>query len=279
MCNITGPKKHKSQAFIINWKNSVIVTLFHALAIVALFYFSWKNLVVLLVLNWMVASLGIGIGYHRLLTHRSFKTPKWLEYLLTALGTLAIQDGAIKWVATHRIHHAHTDIENDPHSPRDGGYWSHVGWILRGKAQEHDAATFARYVPDLMKDKIHVALTRHYYISSIILGAVLMAFGGWSMMLWGIFLRTVIGWHSTWVVNSVTHLWGTKRFKTGDDSTNNGLIAFFSFGEGWHNNHHAFPSSARHGLKWYEFDVNWLTIRLFEKMRLAKRVRVIQTND
>ncbi len=275
MCNIIGSTKTEPQSFIINRKNSAIIIGFHALAIVALFYFSWQNLILLLVLNWLVASLGVGVGYHRLLTHRSFKTPKWLEYILTMLGTLAIQDGAIKWVTTHRIHHAHTDIENDPHSPRDGGYWSHVGWVLRGKAQEHDTTTSARYVPDLMKDKFHVALSRHYYISSIILGAVLLACGGWSMMLWGIFLRTVIGWHSTWLVNSVTHLWGTRRFQTRDDSTNNGLIAFFSFGEGWHNNHHAYPTSARHGMAWYEFDVNWLTIRLFEKLGLAKRVRVV----
>ena len=116
----------------IHLKNTAIVVSFHALAIVALFYFSWQNLIVLLILNWMVASLGIGIGFHRLLTHRGFKTPKWLEYGLTILGSLAIQDGAIKWVATHRIHHAHTETERDPHSPREaGGFWAHAGWIMR----------------------------------------------------------------------------------------------------------------------------------------------------
>ncbi|HEX8195072.1 MAG TPA: fatty acid desaturase [Pyrinomonadaceae bacterium] len=259
----------------IHLKNTAIVVSFHALAIVALFYFSWQNLVVLLILNWMVASLGIGIGFHRLLTHRGFKTPKWLEYGLTILGSLAIQDGAIKWVATHRIHHAHTETEKDPHSPREaGGIWAHVGWIMRGTAQEHDAATLSRYVPDLLKDRFHVALARYYSVPTIILGLILFAAGGWTMVLWGIFLRTVVGWHETWLVNSATHLWGTRRFETNDDSTNNPVVGFLAFGEGWHNNHHAHPVSARHGLKWYEFDMNWLTIKLFEKLGLAKQVKV-----
>ena len=259
----------------IHLKNTAIVVSFHALAIVALFYFSWQNLIVLLILNWMVASLGIGIGFHRLLTHRGFKTPKWLEYSLTVLGSLAIQDGAIKWVATHRIHHAHTETEKDPHSPRGlGGVWAHVGWIMRGTAQEHDAPTLSRYVPDLLKDRFHVALARYYSVPTIILGLILFAVGGWTMVLWGIFLRTVVGWHETWLVNSATHLWGTRRFETNDDSTNNPIVGFLAFGEGWHNNHHAHPVSARHGLKWYELDMNWLTIKLFEKLGLAKQVKV-----
>jgi stearoyl-CoA desaturase (delta-9 desaturase) len=262
----------------IHLKNTVIVVSFHALAIVALFYFSWQNLIVLLILNWMVASLGIGIGFHRLLTHRGFKTPKWLEYGLTVLGSLAIQDGAIKWVATHRIHHAHTETEQDPHSPRErGGFWAHAGWILRGDAQEHDAATIARYVPDLLKDSFHVRLARYYAVPSIILALLLLAIGGWTMVLWGIFLRTVVGWHETWLVNSATHMWGTRRFETKDDSTNNPIVGILAFGEGWHNNHHAHPTSARHGLKWYELDMNWLTIKLFEKIGLAKQVKVYKS--
>lgn len=262
------------RALETNWINLTIVTVFHALAFAALFYFNPQNLIVMLVLNWIVASLGVGIGYHRLLTHRSFKTPKWLEYTLTVFGSLAIQDGAIKWVATHRIHHAHTETEGDPHSPRGkGGYWAHLGWIIRGRAQSHDEATLARYIPDLLKDPVHVLMARYYYIFTIILGLTLFALGGLPMVLWGIFLRTVIGWHSTWIVNSITHLWGTRRFSTRDDSTNNGLVALFSFGEGWHNNHHAHPTSARHGLAWYEFDFNWLTIRLFQKLGWAKQIR------
>ena len=261
----------------IHWTNFLIITIFHALAFVALFYFSWKNLAVFLVLSYLAESLGVGIGYHRLLTHRGFKTPKWLEYFLTTLGTLSIQNGAIEWVATHRIHHAHTETDRDPHTPRHGAFWAHVGWIFRGTAQSHDEATLKRFVPDLLKDKFHVYLSRYYYLSSIILGLILLAVGGWTLVLWGIFLRTVFGWHSTWLVNSATHLWGTRRFETNDDSTNNALIALISFGEGWHNNHHAHPVSARHGLKWYEFDVNWLTIRLFQSLGLASNVKVYKS--
>ena len=259
----------------IHWKNTAIVSSFHALAILALFHFSWRNLIVFLILNWVTAGLGIGIGFHRLLTHRGFTAPKWVEYGLTVLGCLAIQDGAVKWVVTHRIHHAHTETERDPHSPRhDGGVWAHVGWVLRGRAQEHDAAIQARFAPDLLKDRFHVLLSRYYVLPTFFLGLILFAAGGWTMVLWGIFLRTVVGWHETWLVNSATHMWGTRRFETKDDSTNNALIALFSFGEGWHNNHHANPSSARHGLSWYELDLNWWTIKLLEKVGLAKRIRV-----
>ncbi|MGI8494268.1 MAG: acyl-CoA desaturase [Pyrinomonadaceae bacterium] len=266
--------KNRSQILKTNWINFSIVSVFHAFAIVALFYFSWQNLAVTLILNWMVASLGIGIGYHRLLTHRGFKAPKWFEYSLTILGCLAIQDGAIKWVTTHRIHHAHTDTELDPHSPREGGgYWAHLGWIIRGKAQAHDEAVYARYVPDLLKDPVHVTLARYYSVFTIALAVILFALGGWTMVLWGVFLRTVFGWHSTWIVNSITHIWGSRRFPTRDDSTNNGLVALFSFGGGWHNNHHAHPASARHGLTWRELDINWLTICLFKKLGWAKQIR------
>jgi len=271
--NARQPIECKPQTPETHWVNLSIVTVFHPLAFIALFYFNWQNLFVMLILNWLVASLGVGIGYHRLLTHRSFKTPKWLEYTLTILGSLAIQDGAIKWVTTHRIHHAHSETEKDPHSPRKSGYWAHLGWIVRGKAQNHDETTCARFVPDLMKDPIQVRMARYYYMFTVFLGLILFAVGGWSMVLWGVFLRTVLGWHSTWIVNSISHLWGTRRFSTADDSTNNGFVALFSFGEGWHNNHHAHPTSARHGLAWYEFDLNWLTIRLFEKLGWAKQIR------
>jgi sn-1 stearoyl-lipid 9-desaturase len=218
--------------------------------------------------------LGVGLGYHRLLTHRSFKAPKWLEYLLTIFGAMAIQDDAPKWVATHRLHHQFTETDRDPHSTRPGFWWAHVGWIVRGKANDHDAATLKKYVPDLMKDKFHVALARFYYLPLVISGVILFLIGGWSMVLWGVFARVVFGWHSTWLVNSATHFWGTREFETKDDSTNNAWIAILTFGEGWHNNHHAQPSSARHGLKWYQFDQNWLTIRVFEKLGWAKQIRL-----
>lgn len=261
----------------INWKNLSIVIIFHLLAVAALFTFSWQNLAVMLVGNWIVGSLGVGLGYHRLLTHRSFKTPKWLEYTLTMFGGMAIQDEAPKWVATHRIHHQFTETDADPHSTRPGFWWAHMEWILKGTAQDHDEATLKRYVPDLLRDEFHVLLARFYYVPLIVSGVILFLIGGWSMVLWGVFVRVVFGWHSTWLVNSATHFWGKRRFETKDDSTNNWIIALLTFGEGWHNNHHAQPSSARHGLKWYEFDMNWLTISLFEKLGWAKEIRPFET--
>ncbi len=260
----------------INWKNLIIITSFHIFTVVAFFFFSWENLAAMLIGNWIVGSLGIGLGYHRLLTHRSFKAPKWLEYTLTVFGAMGIQDDAPKWVATHRIHHQFTEEDGDPHSTRPGFWWAHVGWIVRGKAQDHDAETLQKYVPDLMKDKFHVTLAKYYYVPLIVSGVILFAIGGWSMVLWGVFARVVFGWHSTWLVNSATHFFGSRRFETKDDSTNQWAVAILTFGEGWHNNHHAAPTSARHGLKWYEFDANWLTIRLFEKLGWAKNVRVYE---
>ncbi len=261
----------------INWKNLSIVIVFHLLTIPALFVFSWQNFAAMLVGNWIVGSLGVGLGYHRLLTHRSFKAPKWLEYTLTVFGAMAIQDDAPKWVATHRIHHRHVETERDPHSTRPGFWWAHIEWILRGTAQDHDAATLQKYVPDLLKDKFHVLLAKYYYVPIVLSGFVLYAIGGWSMVLWGVFARVVFGWHSTWLVNSATHYFGKRSFETIDDSTNNWFVALLTFGEGWHNNHHAYPSSARHGLKWYQFDMNWLTIRIFEKLGWAKQIRVFDT--
>src|SRR5918997_1624295 len=131
----------------INWKNLSIVTTFHLLSIPALFVFSWKNLAAMLIGNWIVGSLGVGLGFHRLLTHRSFKAPKWLEYTLTAFGTMSVQDSPDKWVATHRIHHQFTETERDPHSTRPGFFWAHMEWILRGTAQDHERETLQKYVP------------------------------------------------------------------------------------------------------------------------------------
>src|SRR5579872_7449918 len=230
----------------INWVTSSFMVLFHLGAIAALFFFTWKALLVALFLWWVSGSLGVGMCYHRLLTHRAYKTPKWVEYFLTVCATLALEGGPIFWVATHRIHHQFSDREGDPHSPRDGKWWAHVGWILVGKAMHHDTTTLARYVPDLAKDRFHVWLTKFHWVPLTVLGLALLALGGWNYVLWGIFLRTTVGLHATWLVNSATHLWGSRRFNTRDDSRNSWWVAALSFGEGWHNNHHAHPASAAH---------------------------------
>jgi len=257
---------------VINWNTIFFVTLFHILAVAALFMFSWSNLLASVVLWWVSGSLGIGLGYHRLLTHRGYKVPKWFEYFLSVCGTLAMQSGPLTWVTTHRIHHAFTETDKDPHSPRHGTYWSHIGWIFRGTAQNQSWATMQRYCPDIANDRVHQLINKYYYLPSVVVGLILLLIGGWPMVLWAIFFRVVVGWHATWAVNSATHLWGRRRFETRDDSRNNALVAAFTFGEGWHNNHHAYPRSSRHGVAWYEIDVNWLQIWLLKKLGIAKDV-------
>jgi fatty-acid desaturase len=263
----------------INWVTASFMLLFHLGAIAALFFFSWKAFFITLFLWWLSTSLGIGVCYHRLLTHRGYKAPRWLEYILTVCATLALEGGPIFWVATHRIHHRFSDHEGDPHSPRDGKWWSHMGWILTGKSMHHDTTTLAHYVPDLAKDKFYVWITKYHYVPIIALGVLLLAIGGIPFVLWGIFARTVIGLHATWLVNSATHVWGSRRFQTRDDSTNNLVIALLTWGEGWHNNHHAHPTSARHGLKWYEIDLNWYAIWIFSKLRLISNIRLAKISD
>jgi stearoyl-CoA desaturase (delta-9 desaturase) len=276
MQNVFGLERAQSG---VNWKNVAILTAFHLLAVPAFFTFSWQNAAALLIGNWIVGSLGVGIGYHRLLTHRSFATPKWLEYLLTILGTMSIQDSPDKWVATHRIHHKFTEMEQDPHSTRPGFWWAQIGWVFLGTGQDHDDATLKRYVPDLKKDEWHELISRLWYLPVIVSAVVLFLIGGWSMVVWGVFARVVVGWHTTWFVNSLSHMYGKRPFETADDSTNNWFVALLTFGEGWHNNHHAHPTSARHGLKWYQFDLNWITLRFLEKLGLAQRLKVSGTAE
>jgi hypothetical protein len=151
----------------INWVTAIAMFAFHAGALAALFFFSWKPFLLGLFLYWVAGSLGIGMGYHRLLTHRGYKTPKWVEYFLTFCATLALEGGPIFWVATHRIHHQFSDKEGDPHSPIDGKWWAHMGWILMGKSMHHDTSTLSRYVPDLAKDKFHVWITKFHYVPMI----------------------------------------------------------------------------------------------------------------
>jgi stearoyl-CoA desaturase (delta-9 desaturase) len=146
--------------------------------------------------------------------------------------------------------------------------------VLRGASQVNGEDIEKRYIPDLLKDKFLVKLSKYWYVPTIAAGIMLGFIGGWSMVLWGIFLPVTLNWHFTWFVNSVTHVWGSRRFETTDDSTNNWWVAILSWGEGWHNNHHAHPVSARHGLAWYEFDFNWIQITILEKLGLVWNVKV-----
>jgi stearoyl-CoA desaturase (delta-9 desaturase) len=227
---LTYGRKHQAGW---NTVTTIAMAAFHAGAVGAFLFIDAGAIAAALVLYCVAGMLGIGMGYHRLLTHRGYKTYKWTEYFLAWCGTLALEGGPIFWVATHRIHHQHSDRDGDPHTPREGTWWAHAGWILSGEGLHHNASVLSRYVPDLVRDRGHVLLSRYHWTSNVIVGVALLR----------------------------------------DDSTNNWWVALLTFGEGWHNNHHAHPTSARHGLAWYELDLNWIGIRTLQTLRLAWDVK------
>ncbi|MBI1790784.1 MAG: fatty acid desaturase [Acidobacteria bacterium] len=263
----------------INWLTTTVLVVFHLGAVAALFMFDWKAVLVASFLYWLAIGCGIGMGYHRLLTHRSYKVPRFIEQFLAICGTLTLEGGPIFWVATHRLHHQNSDKPGDPHSPRDGAFWSHMGWIMLGESKHSDTRQMSRYTPDLSKDPFYRWLNSFHYVPLVILGLTLLAVGGVKMMMWGVFVRVVVGLHSTWLVNSATHMWGRRRFRTTDDSRNNWWVALLTFGEGWHNNHHAHPNSSRHGLAWYELDLTYVQIRLLELFGVARGVKVASVTE
>ena len=263
----------------INWVTVIPMIIFHILAVWALFTFSWTNLLAFVGIWWLIGSVGIGLGFHRQLTHRGFQTPDWLKDVLAIFGSMALQGSPIDWVTTHRLHHAFTDTDKDPHSPRHGKFWSHVGWVTIGTSQVNGEEVEKRYIPDLLKDRSMVLISKFWYVPTIVTGIIFGLIGGWSMVLWGVFLPVTLNWHFTWFVNSVTHVWGSRRFETKEDSTNNWWVAALTWGEGWHNNHHAHPTSVRHGLTWYEFDLNWLQVKLLEKLGLAWNLKEYKLNE
>lgn len=253
----------------------IVLGLIHvaALGIFLPVFFSWSAVAVAVVL-YVVTAFGITLAFHRLLTHRSLVVPKPVEYALAVLGTLALQGGPIEWVAQHRKHHAHTDRDGDPHNAHRGMKWAHFEWLFRSNADRLPPDARARWAPDLVKDPFYVALEKYNIFLQVIVGAALFAAGGWSWVIWGLFARLVFVYHSTWLVNSAAHDSGYQTYRTNDLSTNNWFVALLTFGEGWHNNHHAFPSSARHGLRWFEFDPTYWAIKGLALVRVARNVKL-----
>ena len=192
-----------------NWITKLALVVFHVGAVLALFNFTWTGVVFAVVLWWLTIGLGIGLGYHRLLTHRAYKTPKWFEYFVTVLGTMTLEGGPIFWVATHRKHHKFTDQPGDPHSPRDGRWWSHMGWIVGGTSLSGDTAKLAPQVPDLVNDKFHIWISKWHWVPLTVTGFTILAIYGWPVTLWAVFFRVTFGLHCTWLVNSACHLWGS----------------------------------------------------------------------
>ena len=251
----------------------------HAGVLLAPFTFNWGAFWVCVALYWLTTVLGMTVCYHRLLTHKSFKCPKFFEYVLAFLGSLSSQGGPISWVATHRYHHVNSDSKDDCHSPRHGFLWSHLLWFVYRSSVLEDKNFPVRYAPELAKDPFYLFLERHGWIGQWVLGFLLFWWGGFPFLVWGIFVRTVAALHVTWLVNSASHQWGYRTFKTKDESKNLWWVGLLSFGEGWHNNHHAFQTSAAHGLRWWEVDVTYWTIRLFSFFGLVYDIRVPSRAD
>ncbi len=263
----------------INWVNVAWMGTINAGAVAALWHFSWSALAITVFLHWVTACLGVTLGYHRLLTHGSLVVPRPLKYFFSMCGMLSAEGSPLFWVATHRKHHVLSDQEGDPHSPNDGFWWAHMLWFKPKDAPGEVDAVCQRWAPDMYKDPVQQLLHKYFILPPIALGVFLYAVGeyffqlGLSWMLWGLCLRMIAAYHSTWFVNSATHVWGYRNYETTDRSRNLWWVALLSYGEGWHNNHHAHQRLARHGHKWWEIDVTYMVIWVLKKVGLAKQVQ------
>jgi stearoyl-CoA desaturase (delta-9 desaturase) len=237
---------------------------------------------------YTVTAMGVTVGYHRLFTHASFQTPKFMRVFFAICGSMAVQGPLLTWVAVHRKHHQHSDADDDPHSPHafgsgvigllKGMWHAHVGWLFAPKPEG-----LTKYVKDLIQDRALLTVDRLFaiwvfgglLIPALIGGLVTMTWTGALLgLIWGGLVRVFAVHHVTWSINSVCHVWGTRPFRSHDHSTNNLVFALLGFGEGWHNNHHAFPTSAKHGLAWWQIDMSYLFIRMLSLVGLARNVRV-----
>jgi len=233
--------------------------------------FSWGAIALAVFLHWLTGGVGITLGWHRLVAHRSFQTPKWLEYLIVFCGTMSMQGSPIEWIGLHRHHHVHSDQELDHHNSGKGFWWSHVAWIVHDIPAQ---AEVPRYTKDIANDPVYIFLQNYFFPLQVVLAGLLYWWGGWPFVAWAIFMRIVVVYHCTWLVNSATHRFGYKTYDVGDRSTNCWWVAVLTYGEGWHNNHHAFQYSARHGLKWWEIDLTWSMVRLLQVLGLATNVKL-----
>jgi len=259
----------------LEWTIVLFMIAIHLLALLAFLpgNFSWAAVGVMFFLHWLTGGVGITLGWHRLAAHRSFQTPKWLEYLLVFCGTLACQMGPTEWIGLHRHHHVYSDQELDQHNSGRGFWWSHMGWMLYEVKAKQDVG---RYTKDIANDPFYKFCDRYFFVLQVALAGLLYLLGGWSFVIWGVFMRLVLVYHCTWFVNSATHKFGYRSYESGDRSTNCWWVALCTYGEGWHNNHHAFPHSARHGLRWWEIDFTWIMIRTLEMLGLARKVRLAE---
>ncbi|OKH22995.1 acyl-CoA desaturase [Hydrococcus rivularis NIES-593] len=261
------------QELALSWGSVAFFAVIHALALLAPWFFSWSALGVAIALHWLFGSIGICLGYHRLLTHRSLQVPQWLEYVIATIGAMALQGGPIFWVSSHRLHHAYTeDEEKDPYSAKRGFWWSHMLWLLYPREAFFNYESYKKYAPDLDRHAYYRWLNRNFLWLQIPLGLLLYGLGGWSFVIYGMFLRAVLLWHSTWLINSATHVRGYRNFPVEDGSRNLWWAAILTYGEGWHNNHHAHPRVAKAGQRWWEIDPTWWVIQGLKMLGLAKNI-------
>lgn len=227
---------------------------------------TWSDLILLLVIYSLVA-FGVTVGYHRMLTHRSFKPHPVVKFILLVLGSMAFEGAAIQWAATHIKHHAVSDREGDPHSPVDGFFHAHLGWLFTHPNE--DPNVWARH---LVKDPIIMFVSKTFLLWAGLSLVIPFMIGGWQGLIWGGLVRMFLTHHVTWSVNSVCHTFGKRDYETNDASRNEWVVGLLAFGEGWHNNHHAFPRSAFHGLRWWQLDFSGLLIAGMEKVGLVTDV-------
>ncbi|MEC8553495.1 MAG: fatty acid desaturase [Planctomycetota bacterium] len=266
-----------ARATNINWGALIWLGLIHVTVLAAPWTFTWSGLGLVFFLHWVCGGVGICLGYHRLLTHSSFKTQSWTKRMIATVGCLAGEGPPCLWVANHRLHHARSDQEGDPHSPHEGSFWSHALWLAFKVGGKDGVEYLKKWAPDLYRDKFIRNLDYGFVPVNLALSGILFGIGYWlggmtlalSWLVWGVGVRMVAVLHSTWLVNSASHMWGYRNYETKDDSRNNWWVALMTYGEGWHNNHHAHPTMAKHGHKWWEIDVTFMTIRIMEKLGLA----------
>ena len=230
--------------------------------------------IALMFVCYLISGLGITVGFHRMLTHKSFETSKPIKTLFLIMGCMAWEGNPITWASTHIKHHAHSDQDDDPHSPLVSLWHAHIGWMFSDTTA--DPETYGSW---LRKDPVVVWVDRTWWIWGLVGMIIPFAIGGWSGLLWGGLVRMCLGHHITWSVNSVCHTFGRRPYRTKDASRNNWLVGLLAFGEGWHNNHHAFPRSAFHGMEWWQFDLSAWLIRALERAKLVWNVYRVRPDD
>lgn len=293
---VTGVPADLPRPKVVVWFLVALIVI-HTVALGALlpYAFVWWGVPLVLLGNFIFGSLGINLGFHRMLTHKAVAFPRMLERLWVLCGVCCLEGSPLWWACVHRIHHQHSDARADPHSPKESFFWGHMQWIYIADPRQHSLATYAKYVPDLVNDPFLRWLHRRhtwavvYAAHAVLIAAIGFGIGalvtdtnaaavrfGTQVFVWGVLVRTVYVWHVTWLVNSAAHRWGYRNYDTADRSRNNVVVALLTNGEGWHNNHHATPRACSQGHRWWEIDLTFTAVRMMQLIGLARDVIPVQ---